>query len=102
MHVTKPLVDDPPAGFASEFLSPREFSQLVGLSEATVRRRIKAGQLLSVQPGGPRHLILIRRDTLERSQKSAENIADIDAPLTRSNRLSGPKPKWLRDNNKEL
>jgi excisionase family DNA binding protein len=98
MDLTKPLVDDPPAGIATEFLAPKKFGQLAGLSQATVRRRIKDGTLPFVQLGGRHHRILIRSDALEQLQSCAENIAGSGDSLTRSNRLPGRRPKWQTQN----
>ncbi len=46
------------------FVSPKEFSELSGLSMATIHRYIKNGKLPSRQPAGPRGRILIPAEAL--------------------------------------
>ena len=46
--------------------SPEQAAKHLGVSESTVRRRIRDGQLKAVQPGGPGSRILISREALHR------------------------------------
>lgn len=70
-----PSILDRPAGPAEgevgslrRYLSIDEYVQVSGLSAATIRRRIKARQLPSFQPGGLGTKILIPTDALEFSR----------------------------------
>src|SRR5690348_3372943 len=58
-------VDSIPDGTTHKrFLSPKEFSELSGLSLATIHRYIKNGKLPYRQPAGPRGRILIPAEVL--------------------------------------
>ena len=86
------------------YLTLHEFASATGLSESTVRRRVRDGSLRFVQPGGPGTRILFRVDALERSPdpRSAFDRPALNPPLaTRSidpvqNQPSGPVPRWFR------
>jgi hypothetical protein len=83
------------------YCSPAEFSRRSGLSVATVRRYLRRGLLPHVQPGGRRHRILIRCDAAEqfRHPPAAQPRAEADPPdaPSKPTPLSGPVPRWLRD-----
>ena len=99
---------DPPDQPPRRYLSPQEFSQLSGLSLASVYRYLKNGQLPCWQPRGPRGRILIPADALLKAHAGPR-----DAPTSLTNteatlppavmtsqrqsppQLSGPRPKWL-------
>jgi Helix-turn-helix domain len=91
------------------YLSPAEFSQLSGLSLATVHRYLKKGKLPYRQPGGPRGRILIPARALETepaigSAAHQGQAADPTSPThpdaaARCPPLSGPRPKWTRQAN---
>jgi hypothetical protein len=85
-------------------LSPKEFSQISGLSLATVHRYLKKGKLPFRQPGGPRGRILIPVDALQ-SVPAGATGAGSDRGATaarepspdaaeRPAALPGPRPKW--------
>jgi hypothetical protein len=86
------------------FVSPLEFSQLSGLSLATVHRYLKKGKLPSVQPSGRRGRILIPADALERCGNTTLEAAHPEQttlPTAKpgaapSPRPSGPRPRWTR------
>ena len=89
------------------FLSPQEFAALSGLSIATVRRRIRDGQLPVFQPGGRRTRTLIPaevlasrgdRDPTDRSGGAAPSPEAQAAagPATSTPRRRGPRPRLGR------
>jgi excisionase family DNA binding protein len=80
-------------------LSIKELSAHTGLSESTIRRRVKDGTLPFIQPGGPRTRVVFPADIQERllssaepTTKSTEGQPSIDSspPAKR-----GPRPKWF-------
>ena len=88
-------------------LSPAEFAEWSGLSESTVRRRIKDGSIDSEQLGGFRKRIFIPMDAPQRSHSDdcLEGASDDsgetedtakDTPQT--GRVSGPRPRWMTEN----
>jgi len=88
------------------YLSPQEFSQLSGLSLATIHRYLNSGKVPFVQPGGPRSRILIPCDALETATTAASampsspiaaNAAPETPPPSTPHRLSGPRPRWARE-----
>lgn len=85
-----------------EFLSPAEFATRSGLSESTVRRRVRDGTLPHRQPGGKRSRIVIPHDALVgphqptgATRPTADQINSHGQQKPRS--LSGPKPLWQRE-----
>ncbi|MCA9094196.1 MAG: hypothetical protein KDA68_11955 [Planctomycetaceae bacterium] len=62
------------------FYSVEEFSRQSGLSPATIRRRIKDGQLPSYQPGGPRTKVLIPASAWDSVAVTAPNVPLTSAP----------------------
>jgi hypothetical protein len=98
-----------PAGMESRhYLSPLEFSQLSGLSLATVHRYLRNGNLPFWQPAGPRSRILVPIDALNTLSGStpaaqraigatvAENRPQVPTASAGPARLPGPRPKWSR------
>ncbi len=91
------------------FLSPEEFSELSGLSLATIHRYLKSGKLPYRQPAGPRGRILIPVEALavapiEHTPTQQEHATDttslLHPPTTAElSPLSGPRPKWTRQVN---
>ena len=89
----------------AEYLSPDEFSQLSGLSIATVRRYLRAGRLPHVQPAGSHGRILIPRDALDRLADPPPRDLPPSTPTSPSmaappNRPRGPRPRWQSSNPK--
>lgn len=90
-------VDDPQS--AHDYLTLRQFIQSCPLSESTVRRRIKAGHIPSIQPGGENTKILVPADALERLA-----IVPVGSPKAKRGKASFPsqkpeprrRPNWLR------
>jgi len=79
------------------YFSISEFSEQTGLSESTVRRRIREQQIPACQPGGTKTRWLIPADCLNQSSihTSAEfRRDDLSAPQTNNKRLPGPRPRW--------
>ncbi|WP_020474589.1 helix-turn-helix domain-containing protein [Zavarzinella formosa] len=86
----------------ANYCSPAEFAQLCGLSLVTIRRLMRSGRLPSVQPGGPRHRILIPCDALDRLLPATGRVVHPEKLASGTitdppKRLSGPLPKWLRE-----
>src|SRR5690348_4366539 len=91
------------------FLSPRGFSELSGLSLATVRRYIKNGKLPYRQPAGRRGRILIPADALAAVSRTDAPVRQDRAPnstlpphpqtTAHSPPLPGPRPRWTRQAN---
>jgi excisionase family DNA binding protein len=98
-------VSDFPEAVADQYLSVAQLSKLSGISEVTLRRRIKDGSIPAIQPGGPRTRLVVRRDVLDlltNLQSAAahvENGAMGETPEASGHgprgNLSGPRPKWL-------
>lgn len=63
------------------------------LSESTIRRRIRSGQIESSQPGGPGTAILVPIDALEATARDSPNATK------ESRAVPGPKPRWMRHGN---
>jgi hypothetical protein len=84
----------------AEFLSPAQFSELTGLSPATVGRRLADGSLPKVQIGGKRCRILIPRSALSVATQSATepSVCDKSTPESSSDKppaLAGMRPRWM-------
>lgn len=77
------------------YLSLEEFCAHTGLSEATVRRLCRKGQLPFHQPGGPRTKLLFDPDALERvgagSQTQPQQSVVDPTPV-----IPGPAPRWRK------
>jgi len=79
------------------YLTLKEYSLKVSLSEKTIRRRIEAGQIPSWQPGGPGTRILIPASSLQVcSIATPKKLTDEDqsAHIPKEPRLPGPIPGW--------
>lgn len=74
-----------------KYWSVEEASQALGLSISTVRRRIRTGGIIAIQPGGPRTKLMIPVDAPFASR--ADDIPEIAAPSHREVRR-GPKARW--------
>ena len=67
------------------YVSPDEFVALSGLSIATVYRRVRAGQLPAIQPGGARTRWLIDKTALRMPSDQALNkLPEQTSPVTES------------------
>lgn len=83
-----------------------EFSSLKGLSESTIRRRIRDRSLPYFQPGGSGTKILIPADALQRDDSAISSSSDLrvedllesavphDQPLPR---VAGRQPLWKQN-----
>ncbi|WP_391527855.1 helix-turn-helix domain-containing protein [Pirellulimonas nuda] len=89
-------VSAPPAA-ARPYYSPAEITALTGLSPSTVQRLIANSKLPALQPGGPRHRILIPHDAIaECATATAPRAPKPRLATRRPDQLSGPAPKWTR------
>jgi hypothetical protein len=86
---------------SSTHLSPKQFSELSGLSLATVHRYLRCGRLPYTQLGGRRHRILIPFDALDQVHKQMAEGPPLRAEAadrpSRQGPRSGPTPRWMRD-----
>lgn len=98
------------------FLKPKEFAQRTGLSPKTVQRRLKAGELPAMQPGGPGTSWLIDYEAFMAGfatvatevpcSPAANSLPECDESQRRDRRatqnideeISGPQPAWMRTN----
>ena len=84
-----------------EYLSPEQFSEVSGLSLATIHRYLANGRLPKVQPGGKRCRVLIPRSALSVVVNAAESLT-IPPPVGPVNHLqptrvlSGATPRWMQ------
>jgi hypothetical protein len=87
-----------------QHLSVEEFAQLSRMSESTVRRRLKAGQLPAIQSGGPGTMWAIdwnayAQQAVQRPKESASQGTSHPVPVhdcQRNEKIAGPQPLWLR------
>lgn len=86
---------------ARAYLTLAELCEQSGLSESTIRRRVKDGSLPAFQPGGRRKRLLFPADVLQRPQTCplttlADSVATTDerGHQRASKPPAGPKPRW--------
>jgi hypothetical protein len=88
-----------------EYVKLKDFVALSGLSESTVRRRVRDGSLAAVQVGGKGKKLLFLVDALERidahdatphSATDAELNSLFQSPGTSAGTPSGPRPRWAQ------
>lgn len=87
----------------TQFLSPKQFAVLSGLSIATVRRYLDSDAIQSSQPAGKRHRILIPRAEVARFKSEmgatgspAPASCQSPPPLQPTQPKAGPRPRWRR------
>lgn len=108
-----------------QLLTLKQLQQLTGLSESTLRRRVRDGSLPVIQLGGPGAKLLFSPNVLEqlaRASTTGSNpvpdekrelgfnstakpvctqsdgaISSVNTPAERP--LSGPRPNWMRGTN---
>jgi len=79
-----------------KFLLLQDVVNLTGLSESTVRRRVRDGSIKAVQPGGRRTRLLVDADSLgglltsSATSTNATRSPDQSTPT----QLAGPRPRW--------
>ncbi len=87
-----------------DYLSPKEFGKLSGLSIATVRRYLSAGIIPHAQPAGSGCRICIPRYALDqyldqgkpnRSEPPPSQTTE-SVPIDQDKPLPGPRPRWMR------
>jgi excisionase family DNA binding protein len=90
--------------FEDEYLSLAQFSTYSGLSQSTLRRRIRDGSLPAIQPGGPGTRLVIPRDALDRLRRQPPLLgggseggprAALPATSDQPRHLPGPRPSWI-------
>lgn len=90
-------LNEPHQSFGKPFLTLKEFSQTTGLSQSTIRRRVKDGSIKVIQLGGKRCRILFPIQALEQASQPDLSKSKSLEPTPKSRPKSGPKPGWLRD-----
>ena len=99
---------------SQEFHGVERFALLADVSEGTVRRWVKQGDIVSYQPAGKHGRILIPSDALERTRRSSVDDSSIlnkspepippptlpptmpDGHVSGHHALPGRAPKWTR------
>lgn len=88
-----------------EYLKLKDFVDLSGLSESTIRRRVRDGTLAAVQIGGKGKKLLFPIDALERMDSNVSSElpgpnSDCSGPSKNTGAPaeipSGPRPRWAR------
>lgn len=92
-----------------EYFTIRELSEVSGLSESTLRRRIEDGSLPVIQPGGRRTRMLFATDVLDTIADRLQTTPDLTGtnsiesdtpPLAKPSKTKrGPRPRWLSKQN---
>lgn len=76
-----------------QYLDIDELSTLSGLSASTLRRYVRQGKIIALQPGGPGSRLLFRPDALERVATLPEETGEQVSPGHRQ--LPGRRPGWM-------
>jgi len=73
------------------YLTINQLSARTGFSVSTIRRLIRAGRLIAIQPGGARHRQIFSFDAIEQlTQPTTQNTpAETKPPC-------GPSPRWKK------
>jgi excisionase family DNA binding protein len=86
---------------STSFFTVAQFAAHLGLSDKTLRRRIREGSLPYFQPGGPKTKILIPADALHQradiplsGREITPNQAEPFNEQEPRPALPGPKPRW--------
>jgi len=87
------------ADLGTQLVNIDELGRRSGLSISTLHRLRKAGKIPSFQPGGKGARVLFPADAIEQStgmtsSGGAAQVADVEA--NSPERLSGPRPSWMR------
>ena len=92
-----------PENNQSQYVTLKQFlARHPNLNESTVRRWVRSGRLPHCQPGGPKTLILVPEDALQRMEQSGEQRAHADRsgndakPLSDSSTKAVRKPSWMK------
>jgi len=77
------------------FLSLDEVVQLSGLSASTLRRRVRDGSIVAVQPGGRRTRLLFDAESLGGLVTPGTPVdGDREQPKPDPKRTQAPRPPW--------
>jgi len=94
----------PPPAKTSQFLTLKEFATHTGMSESTIRRRVRDKSLHAVQLGGKGKKLLFPIDALIRVNTSV-TLAEDNAPAepvslppseVQSDDSAGSHPQWMQ------
>ncbi|MBL8797084.1 MAG: helix-turn-helix domain-containing protein [Planctomycetia bacterium] len=83
-----------------QYLDIDELSTLSGLSVSTLRRYVRQGKIIALQPGGPGSRLLFRPDALERAGTLPEDTGEPVSPGPRQ--LPGRRPGWMTPRTESL
>jgi excisionase family DNA binding protein len=86
------------ASTTPRMLSLEEVVRLTGLSDSTVRRRVRDGSIKAVQPGGRRTRLLFDAESIGGllSPSSAPKDAEATKSPAAPKAIPGPTPQWRR------
>ena len=88
----------------SRFLTLKEFARLAGISESTVRRRVRDGSLPVVQLGGKNKKLLFPIDALDRvnipttptEDNDSVDSLSLSSSRTQADDSAGSRPRWTQ------
>ena len=87
------------------YLKFKEFTLRSGLSESTIRRRVRDGSLPAIQVGGKGKKLLFAENALEQTSNrmpaATSDSAVVSSPCSMppeisAERGSGPRPQWMK------
>jgi hypothetical protein len=81
----------------AHFLTLRGLSRKSGLSESTLRRRVRDGSLNAIQPGGRGKKLLFSPDVLDLCGSSAASIADAAETSSDQDLIDASQPADIAD-----
>ena len=92
-----------PENNQSQYVTLKQFLALhPNLNESTVRRWVRSGRLPHCQPGGPKTLILVPEDALQRMEQSGKQHSQTASarndskPIPDSEQKPVRRPKWMK------
>jgi hypothetical protein len=75
------------------YITIQELSHLSGRSVSSLRRDVRNGRIVALQPAGAGGKLLFRCDALERANANSVTVVTAQSPSTR---LPGRRPDWMR------
>ena len=92
----------------SRYLTIEEFAAKTTMSVSTIRRLVKHGQLIALQPGGHRHRVLFAPDAIEQMSRTLQSGGSVMSsplqptesvpapPIDSATPKQGPRPRWKK------
>lgn len=84
------------------YLDIDELSTVSGLSTSTLRRYVRQGKIMALQPGGPGSRLLFRPDALEAAALLPATPEIVTPAASGPGRLPGRQPGWMSPTTKIL